>query len=359
MKITIATFKIVFLLSVFFFGACSPPQSSQVPQATKPYVTNAEHVLKVLTFDKSTAVSFFIKPVRTTACEYMFVEIGRQGEDGRFETTNVLFPGRSKRENFGQDQLRNQLQFFEVSKPGTYGITGWGCKPYNLDMQGTRGLIATFTVDYGKLNYIGELAYTEETQDSVIFEVGDRADFALEQIRALQPQLEPFFHPMPMKKYVLEFSEEEEAAFEKLQTQIVKSQAFNNRIEAFNANAKKISGELASMKAVYGHLSEDDWPDNSLLKYNVLQRKQFENNETILRLNYFINKKSGIAVIEKYLDLREKSTAARSEFEGYRIRNNISRDYNLNAERSERYLTLQSDWLEADRAVRRFIEDNG
>lgn len=348
--------KIIIFPSIYLLGACSPsqPQSAQTPA----YVTNAEHILKVLTVDKSTAVSFFMRPVRSTACEYMFVEIGRKAENGQYETTNVLYPGRDRRDNFGQDQLENQLQFLEVDKPGEYGITAWGCKPYNLDMEGTVGLIATFDVAYGKLNYIGELGYSEGAQNIMIFEVGDRTEFALSQIRAQLPELEPYFQTSLMEKYVLKLTEEQKAELEKIQQSMVESQSYRRRLEALDNNAKYVNDQIAGLKAVYGHISDENWPEDKLRKFKSLQWRQVQNNETILRLNYFITSGKSQTVIDGYLSLREKSISAREEFEDYRIRNNISPKFDLNAKRSETYLTLQSNWLEAERSVKQYIEEH-
>lgn len=189
-------FKFTILLCIGLATACT---DSSPETKTDTFVTNAEYALRALDNESATVVAFQVKPIRQTACEYMHIELGGLNTAGQWVVTRALTPGKDERNNFGQYNLENQIHFSDVDGVGQFGVLGLGCKPSNEDIKITRGLMATFEVEQGKLNYIGELALTPVGTGFVKYDVTDRSDYALKQIQEQLPALEIYFKSNIMK----------------------------------------------------------------------------------------------------------------------------------------------------------------
>jgi len=181
------------------------------------YVTNAEYVLERLEVAKTSGVAFQVKPIRNTACKYMYLEIGKKSAEGSWETTNTDYPGKDNRNNFGETVLEDQIHFMEVDGFGEFGVLALGCAPYGEELQVIRAFLASFKVEYGKLNYIGEIALVPAGQGGGKFahiKVEDRSEFGLNQIQSKLPALGAYFQSNVMEKFVPELSPETQAAFD-------------------------------------------------------------------------------------------------------------------------------------------------
>lgn len=162
----------------------------------EPYVTNAEYFLDRIESGESSGVAFQVKPTHRKACKSMYIEIGKQNAEGFWETTNTLYPGKDSRDNFGQTVINDQIHFAEVDGEGQFSVLALGCEPYGDTLKVTKGLIATFNIDFGKLNYIGEVALMTTGIASRRFadiKFADRSEFALTQIQSQLPALERHF----------------------------------------------------------------------------------------------------------------------------------------------------------------------
>ncbi len=202
------------LCLVSFFSACSEPSPKAEISKPPAYVTNAEHVLTSLNSNKASAVAFQVKPVRSTACEHMYIEFGKKDAQGGWSLTNVMYPGKDVRDNFGQDELNDQIHFAEIDGPGEFGIIAFGCKPYGQDLKTYKGLMAEFKVDHGKLNYVGEVTLLPAGADFSTVYVVNRSKFARDQIAVQLPELEPYFHENIMEMYLPKLSKEQQAALD-------------------------------------------------------------------------------------------------------------------------------------------------
>lgn len=202
------------IIVLFCLPACSESVEKKEIAKAPVYVTNAQHVLNSLKDNKSSAVAFQVKPVRSTACEHMYIELGKKNAQGEWSLTNVMFPGKDVRDNFGQDELANQTHFAEVDGEGDYGVIGLGCKPYGREVKIYKGLFATFKVMENRLNYIGEIALIPTGSDFATVYIVNGTDFTKDQIRVQMPELEPFLHESIMEKYVPKLSKEQQAALD-------------------------------------------------------------------------------------------------------------------------------------------------
>lgn len=208
-------FSYLLCLVLFLFSsACS--QSGDNQEISKPpaYVTNAEYVLQSLNSKEITAIAFQVKPVRSTACEHMYIEFGKKNAQGEWLTTNILYPGKNSREAFGAEKLNNQIHFAEVDGAGEYGVIAFGCKPYGRELKTHKGLMAEFKVDHGKLNYIGEVTLLPAGTNFATVYVVNRSKFAREKIEAQMPELKPYFHENIMEGYIPQLSKEQQAALD-------------------------------------------------------------------------------------------------------------------------------------------------
>ncbi|WP_026941921.1 hypothetical protein [Hellea balneolensis] len=250
--------KLFLLISLLLIAACS--EKVEAPPEVTAYITNAEYVLDAIKTNKTSAVAFQVKPIRSTACEHMYIEFGQKNAEGQWGTTNVAFPGKDRRNNFGQDKLSDQIHFVEVDGEGEFGIVALGCKPYGKDMKTYRGLMAEFKVDYGRLNYIGEIALLPAGTDFATVYLVNRSEFAKEQIRVELVELEPFFQENISETYVPQLSKEQQAA-----------------LDAMDAREKAMKPlfDLRNQAADQANLAIREW-NNHLTKYGGRDNK----NET-------------------------------------------------------------------------------
>lgn len=298
---------------------------SDTPQKTieKPYVTNAEYVLERIESAKTSAVAFQVKPVRKTACKYMYVEIGKQNADGKWARTNILYPGKDTRNNFGQNDLKDQVHFAEVDGVGKFGVLALGCEPYGGQLQAIRGLLATFDVEYGKLNYIGELALVPLKGSAERFsniEVADRQTFAQEQIQLQLPALEPYFHANVSEKFVVKLSPERQAELDRMTAELKKiDKRFENTkrvIEARNALAREIkkSLDVLDLWDEKNGYPQKDLSERKLAEREALRRVSGGLTLKVKRYDDWIDRDIDFDLTEKYMQLEKIAERENKKF---------------------------------------------
>ena len=296
-------------------AACSNTEDAIVEA---PYVTNAEYVLDRIDLDAKSGVAFQVKPIRTTACKHMYIEIGQQDANGQWRRTNAMYPGKDNRNDFGQKDLKDQIHFAEVDNVGEYGVIALGCEPYNGQMSAVRSLLATFEVEPGKLNYIGEIALIPTgSRGFSTVEVADRTDFALEQIQLQLPALESYFHASPMEKYVVEISPEQQAALDRIaetRKKIHKEVADRNRIiDARN----RLFDELTKAQEVLATWdAKNGYPQQPQSKKQAADRMIYLSavgriNGKVRRYDKWLRDDIDFALTEKYMKLEAVADRAR------------------------------------------------
>jgi len=205
------------IIGLLCLPACTESVDKKEITEAPVYVTNAQYVLNSLKDNNSSAVAFQVKPVRSTACEHMYIEFGKKNAQGEWSPTNILYPGKDSRESFGKDILNDQIHFAEVGAAGEYGVIAFGCKPYGRDLKTHRGLMAEFKVEHGKLNYVGEVTLLPAGTDFATVYVVNRSKFAREQIKVQLPELEQYFHENIMEMYLPKLSKEQQAALDEFE----------------------------------------------------------------------------------------------------------------------------------------------
>ena len=254
----------------------------------------------------------------------MYLEIGRQNSDGRWETTNAVFPGKDLRNNFGERDLENQVHFLEVDGTGEFGVLALGCAPYNGELQAIRGLLAKFDVEYGKLNYIGELAFVPagpQFRNLAKSEVADRSEFARGQIQAKLPALAAYFRPAAASKIVKELPPDVRAELDKLsqrkkaiEEKVNKEfEAVKPLIEARNLLSDKLRASnenLEKWDEAHGY-PEVDLSEKDLAERTALRRDIGHQIIEIKRHDAWIEQRVPYNVIQKYLKLEAAAKQAK------------------------------------------------
>lgn len=347
-------------------AACSDSKTSDAP-IVKPYVTNAEYVLERIESGESSGVAFQVKPTHRKACKSMYIEIGRQNSEGFWETTNTLFPGKDNRDNFGQTVINDQIHFAEVDGEGQFAVLALGCEPYGDTLKITKGLIATFDVNFGELNYIGEIALITTGIASRRFsaiEVADRSEFALTQIQSQRPALEKHFQPNIMKKYVTEFTPQMQAKFDELYKRLEKIDALTENANRTITVRNKFFEEQKNVQGII-----DIWDEKHGYPQKDLTRQQTEDRNKLLRqrgrilrkierYDDWIDRNIDFALTEKYMALAVAAERAEKDiddkFPGY-----LTRSLTEDESNSPEYLTLVNAAWDADAALDEFAERHG
>ncbi len=280
---------------------CSDNDKRNTP-AKPVHVTNAELALKSLAAGGAPAIVFHVKPIRSTACEYMYVEFGQQSADGEWDyRTHSISPGQDNRENFGQQSLKDQLHFAEFSQPGEYGILKLGCRPYGADrvLEYSRGLQGTFNVEAGKLNYIGELALVPKGYASFEASIENRSDFAIEQIESRLPGLSKFFHESIVDKTSTELSPEQKARKAEIYANL-------NRFQTLGEARNKVVKEHDKARAEY-----KVWKDKySYVRVNAPNDVKIEHNNILIKADYLAKK---VALYDRFI-IEKRSEAYIREY---------------------------------------------
>jgi len=277
------------ICALSIFVSCSDSDKSKTP-AKPNHVTNAELALKSLEAGRAPAIVFHVKPIRSSACEYMYVEFGQQSDDGVWDyRTHSVSPGQDNRENFGQQNLKDQLHFAEVSQPGEYGVLKLGCKPYGADrvQEFSRGLQGTFNVEAGKLNYIGELALVPKGYASFEALIENRSAYAVEQIEAKLPSLSQFFHQSIVDKTGIELSPEQKARKAEIYANL-------NRFQTLGEARNKVVKEHDRARAEY-----KVWKDkHNYVRVNAPDDVKIEHNNILMKADYLAKK---VALYDRFI----------------------------------------------------------
>ena len=281
------SFAVVCAISALI--SCSDNDKNKT--SVKPvHVTNAELALKNLEAGEASAVVFHVKPIRSTACEYMYVEFGQQSADSAWDyRTHSISPGQDNRENFGQQSLEDQLHFAAFFQPGEYGILKLGCKPYGAERvrDYSRGLQGTFTVEAGKLNYIGELALVPKGYASFEALIENRSDFAVEQIEARLPGLSKFFHESIVDRTGTDLSPEQKARKAEIYANL-------NRFQTLGEARKKVVKEHDKARVEY-----KVWKDkHSYVRVNAPDNVKIEHNNILMKADYLAKK---VALYDRFI----------------------------------------------------------
>ncbi|MDB2437191.1 hypothetical protein N9W89_00625 [Hellea sp.] len=344
-------FKPLLLIPVLIAVGCS--QQVEAPPGPKPYVTNAAYVLDAMKNNKTSAVAFQVKPIRTTACESMYIEFGQQNSEGQWDVTNAVFPGKNSLDNFGQDKLMDQIHFVEVDGQGEFGVLAFGCKPYGQELKTYRGLQATFTVDYGRLNYIGELALIPEGREFSTVEVANRTEFAKKQIQAQLPDLEPFFQENIMEKYVPKLSKELQAALDAMDAQTKALQPLLNLRNAVARDLNSVNTELHNWKVTYGYVDANT-PRDVEKKFKLIIRKKGALKAKLALHDTFIDEGRNLRYVKRYMflldDYEKKQEKYRAELG--------DKFPSFKDKPSAKAIELMWDMTEAQDALRTFKENN-
>jgi len=294
--------KRLLFISLLGIAACSQQVETIPEPVVKPYVTNAEYILDAIATNKTSGVAFQVKPIRSSACEHMYLEFGQKNAEGQWSVTNAVFPGKNVLDNFGQDKLEDQIHFSEVNGVGEFGVIALGCKPYGREMRTYKGLFATFEVDYGRLNYIGEISLIPRGNNFSAVEVADRTEFATEQIQARLPALNQYFQENIMEKYEVKISPERQAKLDELDKKIAK-------LKTISEAQKKVVDEHNSYLA---HLESweqtQGYPEKELSKTLERKRKNKVGQLSYLSkkvdlYNKFIKEDRSLTYIERYIVL--------------------------------------------------------
>lgn len=348
--------------------ACSQSETKPVADA---YVTNAEYVLERLELAKSSGVAFQVKPIRKTACKHMYIEIGKQNAEGRWESTNVAYPGKDNRNSFGQTDLKDQVHFVEVDGVGEYGVVALGCEPYGGNMQVVRNLLSTFKVEPGKLNYIGEIALVpvgSEARGFFTAEVMDRSDFAMGQIQLQLPEMDTYFYPNIMEKYVVEVSPQERAKLDRLAAKLkgIKKESDKRTKNAnliipkrnlLSKELKKANEALDLWDAQNGYPQQDQ-SDKQIAERRALRRTSGRLIIKIRRYDDWIDGDVPFPITEKYMKLEAAADRARRNQDA-KFPSKIGATLSRDLIRDPDYLALSEARSDANEALRAFAERHG
>jgi hypothetical protein len=288
-------------IPLLFTLACS--QQVEPPPEVEAYVTNAEYVLGAINTNKTSAVAFQVKPIRTTACEHMYIEFGQKNAEGQWEATNVAFPGKDRRNNFGQDKLSDQIHFVEVDGEGEFGIIAFGCKPYGGDLKTYSGLMAEFNVDYGRLNYIGEVALLPAGDDFATVYVVNRSKFAKEQIKLQVPELGLFFQENITERYVPQLSKEQKATLAAMDARKKAMQPlFDLRNQAADQANLAIREWNDHLTKYGGRDNENETAESKRKSVEIFKRKEALEERVKLH-DKFIDENRSLKYVKRYLFL--------------------------------------------------------
>lgn len=310
MLIFVRLFLIIFAIS-FVLGCSDLKTESAAPKPV--HVTNAEQALRGLVTDGTSAVVFHVKPIRSTACEYMYIEFGQQSSDGEWDyRTHSISPGQDDRETFGQQDLKDQLHFAEVLKPGEYGVLALGCKPYGADRMKRikRGFSGTFNIEKGKLNYIGELSLIPRGYASFDVDVENRSGFASGQIGLRMPGLSTFFHESIVEKTSTQLSPKQKARKDEIHANL-------NRFQTLVETRNKVVKEHDKARAEY-----KSWKaKHSYVRVNAPDEVKIEHNNILMKADYLAKK---VALYERFI-IEKRSDAYISEY--IRLYDNLENHY--------------------------------
>jgi len=304
-------------MTLFSISACSDAPKQTARQAEPVRATNAEFVLDEMEISGATGVAFHVKPVRNAACEHMYVEISLKDENGKWDVTHALYPGKEARENFGQTPLADQIQFSTINAPGPYAVTALGCKPYGQDMWVFRGVLATFRTEAGKLNYAGEIGYDKKDKTFVSVTVADRSDFAKDLVTERMPAFAPYWQSNVMEEFTVKLPPEQLAALKKLAE---KQKADQVRLEYRNTVANKFNTALRDMRtwrAVYVDVDEPGVPQEAKAEYKMLQKSMSEYRKQIEDIDGLIAQNKSIAFIQAHMRLIDNLDAANARYRAY------------------------------------------
>lgn len=359
-------FKWVWALLAGVTAACS----EQGPASkADTYVTNAEYVLERIEQDSAATIAFQVNPVRKTACEYMYLEIGKKSENGQWATSNRLHPGKDARNKFGQNDLKDQVHFAEVNGEGEYGVLALGCKPYGRELNAIRGLIATFDVEPGKLNYIGEVALAPVVMNRREFskvEIADRTEFALEQIQTQLPALATHFHPNMMKKFEVEISPEQRAKMDNAAKELeeirkksqLRMENANRIIEARNRLVPELKTAIEALDAWD---EANGYPKKQMTDRQYDERRKFVRAAGSLTLKIekyddWIERDISFPLTQQYMKLeRSADRASRLYTSTYPDVTNLSREDMKHPE----FQKLLNATVDADAALSEFAKRHG
>jgi len=290
---------------------------------TPDYVTNAEYVLERIEVGNSTAIAFQVKPPNPAACEHMFMRIGKKDAAGEWQTTNEVFPGKDKRDNFGQYQLSNQIHFAEVDNDGEFGVIALGCKAPGKQLIAIQGLQATFEITPDKLNYIGEIALVSigsvHNQSFFLVNVTDRTDFARQQLETQLPALDVHFQAniAQTKKHFLDLPPDAQADLEKI-TERAQQKRDNRRLlinarAEFNETVAQARLEKAHWERANG-TNRHRHTDQQTAERRALNDNVRRLQSKLYRFDDWISRDIDFAIIQKYLALEKSSRQAQKTY---------------------------------------------
>ena len=174
--------------------SCDSQDTETAAIVTEPYVTNAEYVLGEIQNNGGTGIVVQLNPQLSNLCTHMMVEISALGANGEWAASNILYPGKDKRDSMGEVLIENQPHFAALSKPGKHAVTGLGCQTHGQGMQGIRGLLAFFDAEPGKLKYVGEITYKYVSGGHANAQIADRKVDVAAKISERYPDLLEHFH---------------------------------------------------------------------------------------------------------------------------------------------------------------------
>ena len=300
-------FEVRKILFVYFLGilvACS--DSTQVKDVEQPkpaFVTNAEYALESIELKKASIIAFHVKPKTSAACKHMYIEFGQKNADGNWDTTNIMYPGKDPRNNFGQQNIQNQIHFAEVDGVGEYGIVALGCKPYGEELKIYRELLAKFEVESGRLNYIGEAVLLPVRTDFATVHVVNRAEFAKEQIREQLPKLEQAFQEQIMERYIPELSKEQQEIINAIEA---RNKAMQPLLDMRNEVAREynlVVDERNKWMELYGGRSNENKTAEAERQFDQIFHKK-EALEAKLELHdTFIDERRSLKYVKRYMFL--------------------------------------------------------
>lgn len=311
------SYKLSFFFTIivlFCLPACSESVEKKEIAKAPVYVTNAQHVLNSLKNNKSSAVAFQVKPVRSTACEHMYIELGKKNAQGEWSLTNVMFPGKDVRDNFGQDELANQTHFAEVDGEGDYGVIGLGCKPYGREVKIYKGLFATFKVMENRLNYIGEIALIPTGSDFATVYIVNGTDFTEKQIRLQMPELEPFFNETIMEKYVPQISKEQQAALDAIDAEMKAVQPLLDMRNQVVSELNVVIKEWNNFIDIHGERSRADAAPEVKREFSRIFRKKRVLEAQLELHDKFIKQRRSAKYVKKYMSLHTDYEAKKEAY---------------------------------------------
>jgi len=345
--------KPILLTSLLGIAACSQQVETAPEPVVKPYVTNAEYVLEAIAKNKTSAVAFQVKPIRSSACEYMYLELGQKNAEEQWEVTNAVFPGKNALDNFGQDKLEDQIHFAEVDGVGEFGVIALGCKPYGRDMRAFRGLFGTFQVDYGRVNYIGEITLIPQGKDYSTVEMSDRSIFAKAQIETQLPELGEFFQENFAEKYVPKLSKQQQAALDGMAARAKELQPI---LDIRNKVANELTAanrDWSNWRAEYGYTS-DEIPKEVKFEYKKIVSRRAALQSKLELYDKFIDEGRSLSYVKRYSRLLNDYEQKRDKYHA-----EIGDKFpSFKDKPSEKAIELMWEMTQAQDDLRTFKENN-